>query len=108
MCNNISFYFVRDKYIYNYTALIYKTSNRTIDQIEWLLGNGANVDLQDSDGMSAIYHAIFKEDVAKVHLLLDYNPNLNIMDKSGDTPLAFAKMTKRKKIIPILEAAIKS
>jgi len=91
---NITDINVRNKSLFDYTALIYKTSYGTIDQMEWLLDNGANVDLQDSYGMSAIYHAIFKNDVAKVQLLLTNNPDLNISNKSGDTPLAYAKMYK--------------
>jgi ankyrin repeat protein len=98
---------VQDKTSNNYTALMYKLLLGNITEIIWLLEKGANVDIQDRDGKSAIFFAIHNDDVFMVKHLLKYNPNLNIEDKSGHTPLTYAKMTKRKKIIPILEAAIK-
>jgi hypothetical protein len=98
---------VQDKTSNNYTALMYKLLLGNITEIIWLLEKGANVDIQDRDGKSAIFFAIHNDDVFMVKHLLKYNPNLNIEDKSGHTPLTYAKMTKRKKIIPILEEAIK-
>jgi ankyrin repeat protein len=95
------------KYLSGYTALIHKASNGNIAELEWLLEHGANVDLQ-ALGRSAIFFAINHNDVDMVKLLLKFNPNLNIENRSGHTPLTYAKMTKRKKIIPILEAAMKS
>jgi ankyrin repeat protein len=86
---------------------MYKLLLGNITEIIWLLEKGANVDIQDRDGKSAIFFAIHNDDVFMVKHLLKYNPNLNIEDKSGHTPLTYAKMTKRKKIIPILEEAIK-
>jgi ankyrin repeat protein len=72
---------VRNKTVNGLTALMHKTLNGNIDQMKWLLEKGANVDLQDSNGMSAIHRAIQKDDVDRVKLLLKYNPKLNIINK---------------------------
>lgn len=96
------------KYLPFFSALIHKASNGNIAEFEWLLEHRANVDLQDKDGMSAIFYAIFYSDVDRVKLLLKSNPNLNMKEKSGHTPLTYAIKLKRKKIIPILEEAMKA
>jgi hypothetical protein len=91
------------------TALMHKTLNGNIDQMNWLLEKGANVDLQDSNGMSAIHRAIQKDDVDRVKLLLKYNPKLNIINKYGRTLLEYADgLSTRPKIILMLKKAMKS
>ena len=105
---NITNIDVQDKDFDDYTALMYKTKYGKIDEMEWLLDKGANVELQDKDGRSVIFMAIYTNDVEKVEFLLKYNPNLNMKERSGHTPLTYAIMLKKEKIIPILEAAMKS
>jgi len=104
---NITNVDVQDKTFDHFTALIYKTSVGTIAEIEWLLNHGANVDIQNTYGESAIFHAIYKDDVDKVKLLLKYKADLNIKNKSGDTPIAYAKFFAKNTVIPILEEAMK-
>ena len=91
-----------------FSALIHNVWNGNIAQFEWLLEHRANIDLQDRDGKSAIFFAIDNNNVDTVKLLLKSNPNLNMKERSGHTPLTYAIKLKRKKIIPILEAAMKS
>jgi hypothetical protein len=101
---NITNVDVQDKTT-KYTALRVKTFYGDIADMEWLLKKKANVDLQGSDGMSAIFDAIDSDfnDFEKVELLLEYKPNLNIISNSGDTPLTYAIKSKKNKIISILE-----
>ena len=105
---NITNVDVQDKTFYDYTALIYKTAAGKIVEMEWLLEKGANVNLQNTNGESAIYRAIYQDDLDKVELLLRYKADLNIKNKSGRTPLAYAIMLEKNKVIPILEEAMKS
>ena len=79
-----------------------------IAETTWLLEKGANVDIQDNAGESAIFYAITNNDNNMVELLIKNNANVNILSKYWKkTPLIYAKKFDRPKIISILEAAIK-
>lgn len=51
------------------------------------LQSGANIDAQDSAGLTALHHAIRNRDLDMVKLLLSENADPNIPDDHGDTAL---------------------
>jgi ankyrin repeat protein len=52
--------------------------------------HGANVNIQDALGRTALYIATYYGQCDLVQLLLDHDADLNIMDQSGESPLAIA------------------
>jgi ankyrin repeat protein len=54
---------------------------------EYLLKFGANPNLQDSHGNTALHIAALGSELEAVNLLLQYNADPNIQNKKGNTPL---------------------
>jgi len=57
-----------------------------------LLNNNADINVQDTAGNTALHYAIMKLDKyndtrTAIHQLLSYNPNVNIANNEGNTPL---------------------
>ncbi len=90
------------------TALTYASGH-----IHWmhdimilLLEHGADIDQQDADGFTPLYHAVIADDLEGVKLLLKYHANPALNDKSGLTPYAFAvKRGCKPELIRLLKAA---
>ena len=70
------------------------STNITCTQpIEKLLGAGANPNLQDQFGATPLHKLIYRlagEPAAIIKLMLKHKANLNIKDKTGNTPLLLA------------------
>ncbi|WP_064643556.1 ankyrin repeat domain-containing protein [Orientia tsutsugamushi] len=67
-----------------HTAVLYKH----INMATFLLNNGADVDLQDGYGITALHYAIARDYNANmVMLLLNSGANVNVPDTQGVTPL---------------------
>lgn len=58
--------------------------------VELLIGNGANVNLRDKDGRTALMYAVQKGCDKAGELLLKNKANPNLQDKDGKTALMFA------------------
>ena len=48
--------------------------------LELLLNNGAQVDLQDDNGNTALHHAISYHEIENFNTLLSYKPNMNLIN----------------------------
>ena len=78
---------------------------------KYLLDKGANLDLQDNDGWTALHYSIYKDPNPKVDTtgqfkvfvnLILKGANVNIQNKDGYTPLMFASMKKNLKVVKSL------
>jgi ankyrin repeat protein len=71
---------------YNWYPLLYAVSFSTPEMIELLLDNGADPNVQNSDGNSALHLAVLSEKTDYVRILLQHkNININLQDNSGFT-----------------------
>jgi len=55
--------------------------------VRLLLGRGANVDAESSDGRTALHLASYEGRTEIVRLLLDHGANPDAKDKEGRTPM---------------------
>ena len=61
------------------------------EEIICLLQNGADVNEQDSDGITALYYACYFNNTELVEILLKHdNINVNLQDTDGSSPFTFA------------------
>ena len=67
--------------------------------VKALLGSGAKVDLQDTDGMTALMLAVKKERVDHVKLLMAANADREIKDHDGLRALDYAVSDEMKGIL---------
>ena len=76
-----------------YTALHYAAQNYLVDICKILSENNAIVDIQDNYGNTPLFRAVFNSnergDIIK--LLLMYNADMNLKNKSGVSPLQLSK-----------------
>lgn len=82
----------------NNTLLMYATTQGYYDVAKELLRAGANPNLCNDKGETALIWASYKQRTTLVELLLSYGANPNIADKDGDSPMGLAK-DKGHKII---------
>ena len=83
------------KSIENDSILLYHPIHRkNHHSIKFLLENGYEVNIQDSDGNAALHYACLMCDYRSVKLLLEFGADPNIKDNDGDTPLSI--------VIPIM------
>lgn len=62
---------------------------KSIRLLKVLIDHGANIDLVDNDGVSALMHACDYANIDAINLLLDNNANTNIVDNNGYTALMY-------------------
>ncbi|HWM88439.1 MAG TPA: ankyrin repeat domain-containing protein [Kofleriaceae bacterium] len=68
-----------------------------------LLRSGADVNVQDGRGRTALHHALEKDyDLAQVRLLLEHGAALDIADRTGVTPAARASRKRNKAYLAAL------
>ena len=70
-----------------------------------LLENGANPNLKDSGGSTALHSAVFYRKPKICALLLEYGADVNAKNENGTTPLDRAVDNKDRETIKILKAA---
>ncbi len=61
-----------------------------------LLDVGANVNSQDSGGLTPLIRAVMREDPATIHLLIDRHAKFELRDNSGYTALAWTRRRSPK------------
>jgi len=60
------------------------------EYLQFLLANGANPDLQDTNGNTALHEAVLSGRTNNVKVLLENKANPDIQNNAGDTPLDIA------------------
>ena len=81
-------------------ACIYKGDQK---MSELLLKKGANPNVQNGNGTTALMYAVQNQNIDLVKLLLNNEANKNIKDKQGKTAFEYAVFTKNKQIINLLK-----
>lgn len=80
-----------------------ETYYKSYDLVKLFLEHGADSDIQDIYGDSALNRAIYSNKYKEVKLLLDYGADINIKNNNGITPFDEAMKTDNKKIIELLK-----
>jgi ankyrin repeat protein len=55
--------------------------------VEFLINSGADVNMQDVNGLTALMFAVIRGHLESVNLLLDVGADINLRDKYGETAL---------------------
>jgi ankyrin repeat protein len=76
-------------------TLITEARSKNAKTIGLLLDRGADVNLRDSEGQSALLEAVRRKDMETIHLLLDRGAKVNVATKYGQTPLKEVAWDKR-------------
>jgi hypothetical protein len=66
-----------------YVAVLHGSVNTT----RWLLNHGAKASAQANSRWTSLHHATFNSNLELVQVLLEYNPDIDLRDGQGDTPL---------------------
>lgn len=69
---------------YGYTALHNVMSEEEFEIVEYLIKNGADVNIQNEDGVTPLHLAAYTENA---NILLDNGAEINQQDNRGNTPL---------------------
>lgn len=74
------------------TALHYAISNHNQELWQWLIDHGVGIDVQDSvHQYTALHLAIRANNIPAATWLLSQKARIDLVNKDGDTPLAFAQ-----------------
>ena len=68
------------------TAIINAAFYNNTKLLKWLIENGADINKLDSIGFSALHFACQEGHIESVKILLDNEPNVNLVDNYGNTP----------------------
>jgi len=85
------------------TALMAATVKGNFKMTEILLQNGANPDLTNEAGISALMYAVQFKNISTIKLLLQHNANKLLLDKEGRSAFEYAVFTKNEEIINLLK-----
>src|SRR5688572_28433866 len=72
------------------------------ERVEKLLARGADVNVQDNDGDTALHGAAQTGNVEVIRMLLDKGANLNTKNKQGGTPLMWAAVYGNEDAVRLL------
>ena len=71
-----------------------------------LLEHGADLNLKDNEGNTALFHAVMSINVKTIQLLLQSGAKIGDVNSSGRTALDLAKRDNPKKTVNLLETVI--
>ncbi|XP_061703551.1 histone-lysine N-methyltransferase EHMT1 isoform X2 [Syngnathoides biaculeatus] len=78
-----------------WTAMIWATEYKHVDQVKLLLSKGADISVRDKEENICLHWAAFSGSVEIATLLLDANCDLNAVNIHGDSPLHIAARENR-------------
>lgn len=84
-------------------AIIYATIHNRVDCINTLLENGANINISDKSGRTALHYAINLCLYELIHFLLKYGANPHIQDNQGVSCIDYALNYNDKKTQQLLK-----
>ncbi len=80
-------YLYEDEYVYDIPDLHTAIENYDLDELSRLIENGANLEDMDSEGSTALQHAVIWTSNEAVEQLLENGADVNTTDDRGTTPL---------------------
>lgn len=83
----------------------YKTDELRKEMMQFMLTNGANTNLQDKTGSTALMAAVTTGDLAIVNMFLEHDPDLEVKNTGGYNALMIA-LVNRKADMAIVNALI--
>ena len=86
------------------TPLMIAVLNRQHEAVEYLCANGADVNMQNNDGATALIMAAFYNLPDEASVLLKYNPDREIKDKFGKRAIDYAEQYHYLLMISFLKA----
>lgn len=84
--------------------LMHLASEGDIDNATQLLTSGADINVRNEQGATALLIAVLNNKTAMVSLLLGYGADASIASKKGLTPLALAAKNGNIEIIDLLDS----
>lgn len=84
------------------TPLMAATVKKNVEIIKLLLENGANPNITDQNGSTALHFSVIFNYTDIVKLLVNSNAKFDLKDNRGKTALDYAQVTQNKTIIQIL------
>ena len=84
------------------TPLMIAIILKRINIVKMLLEAGANLNVQDNDGLTVLHYAVMNDDnLELIKLLLSYSPNRCLKDKRGLTPSSYAYLNDNHPLAPL-------
>lgn len=84
------------------TGLIYSCKFSNIDLCKFLIERGADVNISNVNGFSAIHFAITKDQIDIVKLLIEYGADVSQRNLFGDDAARYSIITRSDDILPLL------
>jgi len=81
---------------------IKSSKQENVDMLNAILDCGANVNLIDSNGWTALHHAAEKGDLKAAEILLDNKANINAFSNARKTPLHLAAFNNKVEMVRLL------
>ena len=88
------------------TAFYCACQRDNIEIAQYLLDNGADIDIPDEEGNTSLQSAVIKGKFELFSFLLDRGANPLNQNNAGSSPFLFAQIAKRTKMREIMEAKI--
>jgi ankyrin repeat protein len=84
------------------SPLMYAAQIGDVSYLQYFLDNGAEIDLQNGNGDTALIKAVLAENLNSVFLLITHGADVNIENKEGFTPYWYAKRIDNKEMEDLL------
>lgn len=97
--NNCDINYVSD----NGTALMASVVKGNKDLVELLIKSGANLNLTDTNGLTALIYAVQFKNIEMLKLLLEHHADKSLVDKNGKTAFEYAVFSGNEEIISLLK-----
>jgi uncharacterized protein len=85
-----------------FTPVMMAATSGHIAVVRLLLEHGANPDLRNFDGITALHNAVFEEQCDIVALLIQAGANPEIHDRLGNTALELAERSGHDRLVQIM------
>lgn len=94
---------INDKDADGYSLLILAVYHHQLATASWLLHKGADPNLTDNHGRTALMGAAFKGDIEAVKVLIeDHRTNINLQNHAGQTAAMYASLFGQQEILEYL------